>query len=168
MGVDRNSIAELIRRNSDLGDAMQIKKTWFRLGRKSALISLVILSMMNIAPYHDYNTSNRVLVLVVINVYAILMGIGLWLLATHTFKEEITKPPIPQAKPSKLNTIIASMMPMSGVIGMYFGRAFLSNLTQNSALLVFLFVCASLYAFFTFGACKLFHMAYLIWRYDKT
>jgi len=166
MSVDRNSMAEFVKRNSHLGDAKQVMKFWLRLGRKCVLLSLIILSMKNIAPFLADHTFNRVLVLATINVCALLLVICMWQLSMRTCKKEIMKPPTPQAKSSKLNTIIAAIVPVSGVIGMYIGRTFFSNLTQNSALLAFSLAFAGVYAAMTFTACKSFYMAYLIKRFE--
>ena len=168
MGVDRNSLAEFIKRNSHQGNAKQIIKIWFRLGLKLALISLVTLLMANIAPFLAGHTFDRVLVLVAINVCVLPLGISMWRLSISTVQKLIMKPPAPQVKHSKWSAITAAMVPVSGVFGMYIGRIFLNDLTQNSALLLALFLAAILYSITTFGTCKMFYMVYLIWRYNKT
>ena len=173
MGVDKNGIAEFVRINSSIGDVKQVMKFMLRLGRKGVFILLVTLAVANIVPHLDFHTFNRSLVLVVINVYALLLGIGMCLLSMRACRKEINdllKPSKPQAPPSKLQIILAAMMPMSGVFGMYFGRIFLSNMSQNSALLVILFSCAILYALFAFISYRplSLYIAYLIWRFYKT
>jgi len=171
MGVDRNGIAEFVRINSNIGDARQVTKFMLRLGLKGVFILLVTLVVANIVPHFDVHTFNRVVVLVVINVYALLLGIGMCFLSIRASRKEINdlmKPPKIGAPPSKLKIIIASMAPVSGLFGMYFGRIFLSNMSQNSALLVILFSCAILHTLVTFAACRPLYIAYLIWRFYKT
>jgi len=168
MNLDKHNVTKFFKGNTTPDYVTLIKKAELRTGRQATAISFVVLAAVNFLSYFGDDDFNKMFLMVSINVGALIIALCVGVLSVKVCNNAIRSVHIPKTQNIESKTKITIISSIAGVAGMTIGRVLFSNISADSAFMVFLGVVSLIYGFCVFFACKSFYIIFLIKRFNIT